>query len=154
MQVDDYQYDAKSGSFTCPNGKKLKLIGRTYLTKGNIYKRYRGPDGACDECPLKSRCMSPPSCRRKYLSVKAGADPKNLSKEMIEKIDGGEGRRIYQQRIAIIEPVFGNIRSIKRLDRFTVRGREKVNAQWNLYCLVHNIEKIMRYSSLFDIHRN
>jgi hypothetical protein len=34
--------------------------------------------------------------------------------------------------------VFGN----KRLNRFTLRGQGKVNTQWNLYCLMHNIEKL------------
>jgi len=56
---------------------------------------------------------------------------------------------VYQRRIAIVEPVFCNIRSLKGMDRFTMRGKPKVNAQWNLYCMVHNIEKNMRYSSLF-----
>jgi hypothetical protein len=41
-----------------------------------------------------------------------------------------------------VEPVFGNLRANKRLDRFTLRGRTKVDAQWKLYCLVHNIEKL------------
>nr|WP_297353186.1 transposase [uncultured Caldimonas sp.] len=31
----------------------------------------------------------------------------------------------------------------KRLTRFTLRGRDKVNAQWHLYCSVHNIEKLV-----------
>ena len=52
------------------------------------------------------------------------------------------GRSIYSQRIATVEPVFANLRHNKRLDRFTVRGKEKVGAQWRLYCMVHNIEKI------------
>ena len=147
--IDDYQYENATDSFTCPNGKTLKLIGKTALVKGYIYKRYRGPDGCCDDCPFKSKCMNSPSSKRKYLSVKVGVDPKNLSKEMIEKIDTEEGRATYQQRIGIVEPVFGNIRSAKRMDRFTMRGKKKVNSQWNLYCLVHNIEKIMRYSSMF-----
>jgi transposase len=147
--IDEYEYDEATDSFTCPNGVHLKLIGRTALIKGNIYKRYRGPDGTCDDCPLKSKCMNSPSSKRKYLSVKVGVDPKNLSKEMIDKIDSDAGRKIYQQRIAIVEPVFGNIRSVKRMDRFTMRGKQKVNAQWNLFCLVHNIEKIMRYSAMF-----
>ena len=68
---------------------------------------------------------------------------------MIEKIDSEHGKYVYQHRIAIVEPVFGNIRTQKGLDRFTMRGKPKLNAQWNLYCIVHNIEKIMRYSSLF-----
>ena len=57
-------------------------------------------------------------------------------------IDSVHGRRLYSQRIATVEPVFGNLRHNKRLNRFTLRGRAKVGTQWQLYCLVHNIEKI------------
>jgi len=147
--IDDYVYDESTDSFTCPNGKQLKHIGQTALIKGNVYKRYRGLVGTCDDCPLKRKCMNSPTSKRKYLSVKIGAHPQNLSKAMIEKIDSEHGKSVYQRRIAIVEPVFGNIRTQKGLDRFTMRGKPKVNAQWNLYCMVHNIEKIMRYSSLF-----
>ncbi len=35
-----------------------------------------------------------------------------------------------------------NQRHNKRLDRFTLRGRTKVDGQWKLYCMVHNIEKL------------
>ena len=68
-----------------------------------------------------------------------------LSRQMIERIDTKEGREIYSRRLAIVEPVFGNIRSQKGLDRFTLRGRGKINIQWTLYCMVHNIEKIANY---------
>lgn len=44
-----------------------------------------------------------------------------------------------------VEPVFGNLRHNKRLDRFTLRGRQKVDTQWKLYCLVHNIEKLAHH---------
>lgn len=46
-----------------------------------------------------------------------------------------------------MEPVFGNIRHNKRLSRFTLRGKVKVkvSTQWNLYCLVHNIEKLAHH---------
>jgi hypothetical protein len=33
------------------------------------------------------------------------------------------------------------IRTQRRMDRFTLRGKIKVNIQWMLYCMVHNIEK-------------
>ena len=61
---------------------------------------------------------------------------------MRRKIDQPESRRLYARRLGIVEPVFANLRSNKRLDRFTYRGRVKVNIQWLLYCLVHNLEKI------------
>ena len=44
-----------------------------------------------------------------------------------------------------MEPVFGNTRGNKRLDRFTLRGKKKVDGQWKLYCLVHNIEKLAHH---------
>ena len=55
------------------------------------------------------------------------------------------GREQYSKRMWTVEPVFGNITSNKRLDRFSLRGKAKVTGQWLLYCLVHNIEKLWRY---------
>ncbi|MDR2702134.1 MAG: transposase [Spirochaetaceae bacterium] len=42
-----------------------------------------------------------------------------------------------------MEPVFANIRYCKGLNRFTLRGKEKVNSQWLLYCMVHNLGKCL-----------
>ena len=63
---------------------------------------------------------------------------------MRRAIDSPRGRQLYSQRIGTVEPVFANIRHNKRLTRFNHRGREKVNTQWNLYCMVHNIEKLAK----------
>ena len=57
-------------------------------------------------------------------------------------IDSAKGRQLYSQRLGTVEPVFGNIRHNKGLTRLNLRGRNKVNAQWHLYCMVHNIEKL------------
>ena len=61
---------------------------------------------------------------------------------MRKAIDSPKGRKMYSLRMGTVEPVFANIRHNKRMNRFTLRGRAEVNAQWHLYCLVHNIEKI------------
>lgn len=42
-------------------------------------------------------------------------------------------------------PVFGNLRGNKRLNRFTLRGATKVDGQWKLYCMMHNIEKLAHH---------
>ena len=83
--------------------------------------------------------------KRRTLGVPIGHVPGNLSKAMADKIDSEKGRRIYSQRIAIVEPVFANIAAQKRMDRFTLRRKIKVNIQWLLYCMVHNIGKIAVY---------
>ncbi|WP_052470179.1 transposase [Thiolapillus brandeum] len=61
---------------------------------------------------------------------------------MKQKIDSLRGRMIYSRILGTVEPPFGNLRYHKHLDRFTLRGREKVDGQWRLYALVHNIEKL------------
>ena len=58
------------------------------------------------------------------------------------KIVSSLGRRQYSKRLGAIEPVFGNITVNKGMNKFTLRGQEKVNAQWKMYWLVHNIEKL------------
>ena len=63
---------------------------------------------------------------------------------MKEKIDSAEGRRMYSRRMWTIEPVFGNITSNKGLDRLSLRGEKKCTAQWLLFCLMHNIEKLWK----------
>ena len=64
---------------------------------------------------------------------------------MKARIDSSEGQTKYGRRFATVEPVFGNIRHNKQLNRFTLRGQRKVDAQWKLYCLVHNIEKLAHH---------
>jgi len=50
------------------------------------------------------------------------------------------------KRLGVIEPCFvaksGNIAVNKRINKLTLRGKEKVNAQWQMYYLVHNIDKL------------
>ena len=77
--------------------------------------------------------------------------PRTITDRMKDKIDTPEGRKTYSKRLGIVEPVFGNIRSCKKMDRFTLRGKVKVTIQWKLYCLMHNIEKILNYGKSFAI---
>jgi Transposase DDE domain len=60
------------------------------------------------------------------------------------KIDSDLGIQMIARRFATVEPAFGNLTHNKRLDRSTLGGRRKVDGQWKLYCLTHNIEKLAR----------
>jgi hypothetical protein len=124
--------------YSCPDGKVLRLQVKRCVDHGNVYRKYVAAEKDCRGCPLRARCLYGTDAKRKHLAVPIGTEGINLSKEMVEKIETEPGRRIYPQRLAKVEPVFANIRSNKRLDRFTLRGKIKVNIQWLLYCLVHN----------------
>jgi len=140
--LKDFHYEESLDQYICPQGKILKLLVKRVLDHGHLYRKYIAAEQDCQTCPLKSRCIYGKGGKRKHLAVPIG---ESLSKQMVEKIDTEPGRRIYPQRLAIVEPVFANIRSNKRLDRFTLRGKIKVNIQWLMFCLVHNIEKILNY---------
>jgi transposase/IS5 family transposase len=144
--LQDFRHDESLDRYICPNGKVLKLLVKRVLDHGHLYRKYIAAEQDCQTCPLRSRCIYGKDGKRKHLAVPLG---ESLSKQMVEKIETEPGRRIYPQRLAIAEPVFANIRINKRLDRFTLRGKVKVNIQWLMFCLVHNIEKILNYGMAY-----
>ena len=109
---------------------------------------FMGAKRDCGPCQLRSRCLKDPNqstTRQVYFFGNRSAQaPETFTAKMKRKIDSLTGRHIYSQRLGTVEPVFANLRFNKRLDRFTLRGQSKVSTQWQLYCLVHNIEKLAR----------
>jgi len=149
---EDFSYDEKKDQYECPKGKRLKHVGGNTKAYGNVYRRYLADAKDCRACQVRNRCM----CERtgkgnkgKSLMIPIGIQGRNYSKEMAAKMDTARGKKMYPRRIAIVEPVFANIRIQKMLNRFTLRGKAKVNIQWLLYCMVHNIEKISNYGYSF-----
>jgi len=147
---EEFQYDRETGKYKCPNGKYLNQQSLKYKVGNKYYKFYRAREADCCKCPLRSKCLTRKNVKARALLIPLGyienkEKQLTLSQKMKEKIDSVEGKAIYSKRLGTVEPVFANIRSQKRLDRFTYRGKVKVNIQWMLYCMVHNIEKIMNY---------
>jgi transposase len=145
FRLDDFHHDEASDQYICPDGKRLKVKLKELYKDGLVYRVYLAEEKDCQRCPLRLKCLTGRGAKRKYLWVPIAVQLTNLSRKMAGKIDTEKGRKIYPRRIAIAEPVFANIRTHKRLDRFTLRGKIKVDIQWMLYCMVHNIGKIANY---------
>ena len=144
--LEDFRYDEERDLYRCPQGEELFCTSKRVRQRGGkLYRQYRGDPGYCGGCIAKRLCIKRKGGDRKYLLVLVGEEERNYSKEMAARIDTERGRKLYPHRMAIVEPVFANIRTNKRLDRFTLRGKIKVNIQWLLYCMVHNIEKIANF---------
>ena len=47
-------------------------------------------------------------------------------------------------RKAVVEPVFGQIKECRGFRRFLFRGLKKVEAEWQIICLTHNLLKLFR----------
>jgi len=121
----NYQYIVVYNS----NLKSLvfNISANRHITDHNIYRLYLADEKDCGSCSLTQRCFYRKNTRRRSLGVPLGADKANFSKLMQDKVDSDRGRKIYTQRFAILEPVFANIKTQKRLNRFTLRGKVKVN---------------------------
>ena len=145
FELKDFVYDEVSDEYICPGGKRLRVEEKKTTVGRIIYRRYRAKKEDCDRCRLRGKCVRRTNIKGRNLMVPLGPVRPSLSEEMGQKIDTQEGRRMYEQRMGIVEPVFANIRVQKGLDRFTLRGKIKVNIQWLLYCIVHNMGKIASY---------
>jgi transposase len=66
---------------------------------------------------------------------------------MAAKVGTAAGRALYARRKVIVEPVFGQIKGARGFRRFSLRGLEKINGEWCLVCLTHNLLKVWRYGS-------
>jgi len=141
----DFVFDNAKQVYRCPQGKVLKRSARSQRNRYRVYDVYRARQEDCACCRVRAKCLSKPDTPRRNLSVEVDSQQPNLIEQMKAKIDTPEGKQIYARRLAIVEPVFANIRVQKRLDRFTLRAKAKVDVQWKLFALVHNIGKIHHY---------
>jgi transposase len=149
-QPSDFTYDPVARTCVCPAGKSLYRKGAANVTKHFVGAHFRGAKRDCVPCAHRARCLRTPDTTavRNVAFFHGRIDPppkpESHTTRMKRRIDTPEGRARYAQRFGIVEPVFGNLCHNKGLDRFTLRGRTKVDAQWKLFCLVQNIEKLAR----------
>ncbi len=144
----DFSYDPQAGACICPAGKRLYGDGSGCTINGRAAVRFKGAQGDCMPCAHRDRCLLKPEKTkvRQVAFFQGRADGQaSYTDKMKARIDSPEGRIQYGRRFATVEPVFGNLRHNKQLNRFTLRGKTKVDAQWKLYCMVHNIEKLAHH---------
>ena len=152
--ASEFQFDPIEITCICPAGEPLSFINSRSDNRGLSRMLFTGRISVCRNCSLKTKCMKNPEAsnsrkghgRQVSFVVEDKREPTHTD-WMKERIDSDVGRRIYSHRMWVVEPVFGNITFHKRLKRFSLRGKSKVNAQWQLFCMIHNIEKIANYGT-------
>ncbi len=73
------------------------------------------------------------------------AQRSRLAGGMRYKLRQPANRRRYARRKVIVEPVFGQMKGARGFRQFSLRGLEKINGEWRLVCLTHNLLKIWRH---------
>jgi len=149
----EFTFSAKKKTCVCPAGNDMWLHSETVPANGKMKFSFEGKLTDCRHCEMKHDCMRNPGSadtreghgRQVSFTVTQG---KTATDWMKRRIDSTYGKYIYSHRMAVVEPVFANMGTNKRLNRFSLRSKKKVQGQWQLYCLVHNIEKLMNYGEV------
>ena len=151
----DFKFNAKYLTCTCPAGEQISFRCKRTDKNNNVKVFFEGRLLQCRNCTLKTYCMTNPEAAnhrkgngRQVSFILKKQHKENVTDWMRHRIDSDKGKQIYSHRMSVVEPVFGNIGSNKNLNRFSLRSKTKVQSQWRMYCLVHNIEKLKNYGTL------
>ena len=155
IPASEFNLEPKQKSCTCPAGENMWLKNEGLDKRGNYKLFFEGRLSKCRHCPLKKKCMTNPNAAntrkghgRQVSFILENKRPANYTDWMKHRVDSDKGKLIYSHRMSVVEPVFGNIGTNKGLNRFSLRGKQKVQGQWKLFCMVHNIEKLMNLGTM------
>jgi transposase len=120
--------------------KRMSLDNGYYTDENVEFLRREKIDAYIATGRLKHGEVPPPAPR--------GRIPKGLTtkERMARKLRTVKGRCTYAKRKAIVEPAIGQIKEARGFRRFLLRGLEKVDAEWLIICLTHNLLKLFRWS--------
>lgn len=153
IPASEFTFDTRHKSCVCPAGNPMWLKNEIIESSGKRKLFFEGNLTDCRDCDINVLCMRNPSSadtrdgNGRQVSI-TYTNGRTATDWMKRRVDSQYGKAIYGHRMSTVEPVFANIGTQKRLDRFSLRGKKKVQGQWQLYCLVHNIEKIMNYGAV------
>lgn len=136
---DALHYNAKEDYYVCPMGQPMNKISEgTKITKSGYkqtYSKYRAQN--CKGCPVRGVCFKGETERVVERNHVLEHYKQKAREELLSEI--GELKR--KKRTADVEPVFAHIKHNRNFKRFTHRGLDKVELEFGLHALAHNIRK-------------
>lgn len=135
-------FNALENFLVCPMGQKMRCVGVQtrrsdlgYISKVHIYEAEN-----CQGCPLRGSCHRAKGNRRIELNHRLLA----FRKQAKEKLMSPKGLEHRSNRPIEPEAVFGQIKFNNKFDRFTLRGLPKVETEFGLVAISHNLRKLAK----------
>lgn len=145
----EFKIDRKRETCRCPAGKMMWLKARQARIGHHLFMQFQGYEKDCNSCGLRKRCLrneAQHTPRQINVTLDVTQEQKaGILERMKQKLDSPRSRYIYSQRLGTVEPVFGHLTDAIGIRRFSYRGKRKVDGQWKLMMMLHNILKIHRY---------
>jgi len=126
----------------CP-GKRVLETKRISKSHGYDFYNFFASRGGCTSCKLFDKCWGKSKVSSKKFTMKKEVyDNYCTYKSIKHKLETTEGRDIYNQRIGMVERVFGQIKGNMGFKKFHHRGLKKVSTIWSIMCTSYNLMKI------------
>lgn len=138
--LDNLYYNSQGDYYVCPMGQHLTYWFTTKRTTKTgheaTYRVYRAQ--RCEGCPLRGMCYKAKENRR---IIKVNMNLKRHKQQARQNLWSLRGIRLRQKRGVDVEPVFGHIKACRGFRRFMLRSLAKVNIEFGLLAIAHNIKK-------------
>lgn len=135
-------YNPDKDFIICPMGQRMDFVYRKknksdlgYESEVSVYKACN-----CQGCPLRSKCHKAQGNRTIELNHKL-LEYKRKARELLM---GEEGMKNRSKRPVEVEAVFGQLKKNKGFNRFLLRGLKKVEVEFGLLAMAHNLMKLMK----------
>ncbi len=137
---DRFTYDEKNDLLLCPLGMPATKIGtKEKITKNGFTQQVTAyqVDG-CSYCPLRNECHQQQQDNR---IVEVNHNLRRLKQKADKRLTTKRGIEKRKQRCFDTEPVFADIKHNHQFKRFMLRGMKKVNIEFGLLAMAHNLRK-------------
>ncbi len=140
FRVENLPYDPDKDEFTCPANKSLTYQEtRPYRTENGYLTERRFYEASdCATCPLKPQCTKAKGNRRIQVSFKLREYRQQAKANLLSE----QGIVLRKQRGPDVEGAFGDIKHNMGTRRFMLRGLKKVETEWGILSIAHNIRKL------------
>jgi transposase len=137
---DNFSYDESNDSYQCPVGKRLRyretIEQKTktgFITHVRIYECED-----CSTCPHKAQCTKATGNRTIYYNPTL----EQYRAQARDNLNSEYGITLRKRRSSEVETPFGDIKHNRSFRRFYLRGNPKVEHEFGLHCIAHNLRKI------------
>ncbi|WP_338055133.1 transposase [Sulfobacillus harzensis] len=122
----------------CAAGRRLTFQGLKQARSDNGYRAtlrvYQAHD--CPTCPLKAECTM-----AEYRRIQISPLLRRYKQEVRERFKVPEVMATVKRRGVEVESVWGHIKEDRQFRRFLLRGLAKVQTEWGLLSVAHNLLK-------------
>lgn len=143
--VQNLYYNESENYFVCPMGQKLthtrqgeRKSRNGFISQVDYYEAKR-----CEGCPLRGMCHKSIGNKKIEINHKLN-EYKAKAREMLTSERGLYHR---SKRPIEVEAVFGQLKSNNKFSRFTLRKMDKVNIEFGLMSIGHNLRKLAKKAS-------